>query len=238
MRIINEQWWHPFARVASEFQALFTTQTSEMVNSVLRGLGGVAIPPGVVEQASTAINQLATGQISAAAQVAEALNASNTAALRDATNVFALTGDAAVTATAKQAIGIISAVERMPLPFDSAADSLVRTVANAAAAMTPSTLIRPYPLPAIHIRREPHFPSPEPEQITPSTQQLCTSRIGRPRGSYRWYPERVVQVYEELTCSGRYVSQERLARKLGVTLRTLQNWIAAGGMNLGWPPKL
>jgi len=209
-----------------------------MVSDALRGMSAVAVPTGIVEQANTAVRQLGLGYAGSASYAAEALNGINRAALQEAANRFGLTGATAVAAGAKQAFDILSAVERMQLPIDPMVNSLANAVTNAARIALPSPVFSPYPLPTIHIRREPLFSPAEAGPIAPSTHRLRSSRIGRPRGSYGWYPERVVQTYEQLACSGRYVTQELLALELGVTLRTLQRWITAEHMDLGWPPEL
>ena len=118
------------------------------------------------------------------------------------------------------------------------ADSLTRLAKDITWLGAVGSVPMPYPIPAIHIRREPLLPPAEPGPIAPSTQRLRASRIGRPRGSCDWYPERVVQTDGQLRCPDRHITQERLALELGVTLRTLQRWLTPEHMDLGSPPAL
>ena len=78
--IINQAWGHPLARVATDFQALLNTQTSEMITSALRGMGSVAGHGGIAKQANAAVRQLALAQARTASHAAGALNAGNIAA--------------------------------------------------------------------------------------------------------------------------------------------------------------
>ncbi len=238
LRAANEVWVTPLAREAANFQTLLNTQTSEMVNSALRGMGSVAGYGGIAGQADAAVRQLTLAQAGAASHAAAALNGLNGAAWQEAANSFGLAGGTAVAGGVRQALEMLSAVERTQSPSASMATSLASVVANAARIALPRPGFSPYPVPTIHIRREPRILPAEPKPSAPDNHRLRTSRIGRPRGSYDWYPEHIVQTYEQLACSGRYVTQERLAQELGVTLRTVQRWITEENMDLGWPPTL
>ncbi len=136
----------------------------------------------------------------------------------------------------------LAAVSQVSLPdtgigFGRWADSLTRLtqdIARLGAIDSPPIL---YQAPTIHIRRAP-VSSPIEEEHLLIAPERRGRRLGRPRGSYQCSPELVISTYKRLAESGRYITQEELARALGVEPRTLQSYLSPRRMGLGWPLKI
>jgi hypothetical protein len=250
-------------RLAYDSRALLRAYSGDALATTLRNLSRPPVPPDILGRFDSALRGVNEQSALLISSIQKATASAAHRELMDMPKALdAMLGriarDAPICAGAQVMAIDFAKLTRDPLAgmgVQQMTSALVKAISGLPPQMLSSAVgtapIMPFPMPAIHIRRE-REPSVFPRSIPCEDDQwppvrgeedrrpsgYGTRRIGRPPHSYLCTPEFVVMTYQRLAESGRYVTQEALAIALNIKLRTLQGWLTPEKMGLGWPPRL